>query len=262
MSQPQARAEQACQCHSCTALPTVRTQLLDFLTALDIEGDEDISTASCILNDLENLQTSIALRHEAAARVAAANGLHSVEHQVPSRKDSVVLTRSGDAMVCDHCAFHGIPCERSPVCVACSLMEQPCIRRWCALEGGQHGACTDCQCCYAHGEFLPIDEPSLSTEDYIILPGEVPERCASNLMTTSSTAKSRWVPTIGALKQKQQEARQQLFEWSGGDDEKVRELYYPCGDGCRAGLVSKESKAPSADVQMLKALGKKLLGKS
>lgn len=62
-----------CQCNGCTGLPTVRDGLLGYISALDIEQPEEIAIASQVLDGLDNLHTSIRMRHE-AVRVNATNG--------------------------------------------------------------------------------------------------------------------------------------------------------------------------------------------
>jgi len=173
-----------------------------------------------------------------------------------------VNARSGDTMICDHCALHSLECVGSPICTNCCRATQPCVRRWCISKGGLAGSCIDPNCHYAHADCLPVDAAQLTIEDYIILPGSLPNPIGpggskAEFKDPMSCASAS--PTTEEVKARQVEGRAKLFEWSGGDHDKVRQLYFPCNQMCSG--VAAVSKVPTADVQKLQALAIKLKGR-
>lgn len=179
--------------------------------------------------------------------------------QPTSRHNSAspTATRVQNHMVCDHCALHGLTCSSAPVCRNCRLKGQPCIRRWCEAP---NGICSDRLCRRAHEVELPtkgIEEYSM--EDFIILPGELPARNVQ--LANKQRPAGTFTPSVEDGKRKQQAVRDELVAATGGDHEKARNIYYPCGEWCTTISARPAPKKPQ-DQQKLHALSDRLLGKT
>lgn len=60
---------------------------------------------------------------------------------------------------------------------------------------------------------------------------------------------------------RQQQAREKLFEWSGGDIDRAKYLRYPCLFKDDQAPAGKKPEVPETDVQKMQALANKLLGR-
>lgn len=102
--------------------------------------------------------------------------------------------------------------------------------------------------------------------DYITLPGTLPEAVDHGRVTHRKLDDIENPygdgTSIEQAKSRQEETLQQLYDQTSGDEEKARQLYWPCGEFCKHSFSAQQPAALSDDHLKMKALADKLLGRT